>query len=1022
MWDPIYSAVKNRKVTLFVVFLAIVFGAYSYYITPKQESPDVNVTVALISAIYPGASPEDVERLVTRKIEEKCAEVSGYDYSSSHSNSGIAIVVMRLEQDAGVDEAWSQLRQKMEDLQGELPKECEKIEINTDLMETSGIIISISGDNYTYEELASFAGDFKEELSRIEGMSRFDVTGEQEFEVVAEVDAAKLNYYIFSLGDISNIIASQNIEIPSGTIDDGESKISVKINGGYDSLEEIGSTVLDVSRENGSLVRLRDTADISMKLQESNYRIKQNGRNAVLLAGYFKENRNILIIGREVERKLAELKKSLPADIIIDKVLYQPGDVGKSAGGFAVNLLEGVLFVIAVVFIGMGFRNALIVSTAIPLSIFLTFGAMNVLGVKIHSVSIAALIVALGMLVDNAIVISDATQVRIDRGQERMGACIEGVKEVAIPVLTSTLTTVAAFLPLLLLPSMAGEYVSSLPVIVMISLSASYLTALFVTPTMAYIFFRQGKKTGNGSAVRKLFGTMLASGMKRRTAIILVTITVVAAAAFTATRLGLQFFPRAETDMIYIDVKAEQNQDISKTEELVEKISGVLSSQKEIVSYTAAIGSGLPKFFSTLPLYTNSQDNAQIMMRVDLGREKRFVNNGEMVDFLQNELDSTITGGTATVKQLEIGEPIGSPIIVRITGNDMEILEELAREVRSELKNIEGTVNVDDDIADRVYELCVDVDTDRASYCGISKYDVQREVSTALYGRTASVFRVNGREYDIKVKSGISTKEELENLAVKSSYTGKKILLKEIANVALSPRVPTIRKYDRELAVTVSSDVRPGYSSAKILGELNNRMGNMNTAGARVVLDGEKAKIDEHFGNIGDSAIFAVLLIYGILLLQFGSFVQPLIILITIPLSAIGSVFGLYITGQPLSFMGLLGIVSLMGVVVNNAIILIDYINARRSEGMGIDEACMQASDKRLRPIILTTVTTVVGLVPLVFSQGSLFKPMAVSLMSGLSVSTLLTLVVIPVVYSMVESGYKHVHAKIRKVDRSRDL
>jgi len=453
MKGPIYAAVKERKITLFIVAVLIVLGFYSYYIIPKQESPDITAPVAIITTVYPGASPEDVERLVTSKIEDKAVEVGGYDTVDSNSMDSVSIVVLWIENGIDVDKAWEELRQKMSDLKAELPKECMDIEVHTNVTETAGMIISISGENYSYDELSSYAEDLKRELDKIDGVSRFDIIGSQDMEVAVDVDIARLNYYRLSLDNITQIISAQSVEIPSGKVNDGSAKINVKVSGGYPSIKEIGDTILTVSPENGSKVYLKDVAHVHMDLEDSSYKIKQNGRNAVLLTGYFKSNKNIVITGTEVEKIINRYKSRLPEDVVFDEVLYQPADVKKSINSFVINLIEGMVFVIITVFLGMGVRNAIIVSTVIPLSMLITFFAMYLMNIKIHQISIASLIIALGMLVDNAIVVSDSIQVRIDNGEEKMEACVEGVREIALPVLTSTLTTVGAFIPLLMLPS-----------------------------------------------------------------------------------------------------------------------------------------------------------------------------------------------------------------------------------------------------------------------------------------------------------------------------------------------------------------------------------------------------------------------------------------------------------------------------------------------------------------------------------------------------------------------------------------
>lgn len=1000
----IHSAIKHKKVTLFMVFLVIILGVYSYYIIPKQEAPDITAPVSLITTIYPGASPEDVEALVTSKIENQIKEIKGYEYSNSYSYNSISTVILRLEYGTDTNEAWNDLRQSMNDLQSKLPKECYDIEINSNLVETAGIILSLSGENYTYEELTLYAENIKNELSKINGISSFEINGEQNKEISIEVDIEKLNFYSLSLQDIINIIRSQNIEIPLGSIHEEESKLNLSVNGTYSNIDEIKNTIIAVSSENGSIIRLEDIANVSIKLKDSNYKIMNNNKKAVLLTGYFKNDKNIVIIGKDVEKKLKNIKGNLPKDISINEVLYQPKEVSESVNNFIMNLIQGVAFVVLVVLIGMGLRNAVIVSTAIPISILLTFITMNVLGIKIHQISIASLIVSLGMLVDNAIVISDAIQTRIDNDEEKMDACIKGVKEVAVPILTSTLTTIGAFLPLLLLSSIAGEYISSLPKIVIIALFSSYLVAILVTPTMAYIFFKKSERGYKVGIMRLLFGKMLKKAMKRRIITIFIIIIAISSIGFIVTKLNLQFFPKADKDYIYIDIKSDKNIDISYTKEIVDEVLNILENQAEITQYTTSIGSGLPKFYDSIPIVVKSSDVAQILLKLDLSKSERFISNTEIADYLQNIFDENIEKGKVLVKQLELAEPIGFPIRVRLTGGDINKLNKVSEEIKSLLSQINGTVNIDDDFSDNIAQYNLNIDSEKGSLNGISKYDIQNELNIALRGRNVSVFKENGKELDIVVKSNIKSKNELENIAIKSQYISNKVLLKELANIKLIEKIPIIRKYDGNLAIMVTSDVKSGYNPVDIQKELSKKIEDLNIDNdIDIAFDGEKEKIAENFGSVGNSAFIAVLLIFAILLIQFKSFMQPFIILITIPLSAIGSVIALYLFKQPLSFTALLGIVSLIGIVVNNAIVLIDYINNERNNGKSIKEACLESSNKRFRPIILSTITTVIGLTPLVFSGSELFRPMALSLMSGLLVSTLLTLIIIPVVYSLVQ-------------------
>ena len=1005
MRGSIYTAVKHRKITLFILVIVLILGAYNYYISPRQENPEINAPISMVTVIYPGASPEDVESLVTSKIEDELAELEGYDYSNSYSRNSVSVNIVRLTYGTDTEEAWRDLRQKMEDIQNDLPDECETIDVNTDLVETAGIIISMSGENYTYEELADYAENLKAELSELDGISRFEIDGKQEKNIVVNVNYKMLNQLNLSLDELTKLIKGQNIEIPSGSIDSGAAKINVKTNGTFESIEEIRDVIVGISSENGAVVKLSDVADVYFDLVDSGYKIKEGYKNAVLLTGYFQKNMNIVLVGEDVAMTIDEFRNELPEDIQFEEVLYQPQTVRTSVNDFGLNLLQGIAFVIIVVFIGMGMRNAVIVSTAIPASIFATFTFMMLLKINIHQISIAALIVSLGMLVDNGIVISDSIQVLIDQGEDRMKACVNGTKSVAVPVLTSTLTTIAAFMPFLFLNSIAGEYISSLPKIIMISLTASYVVALFVTPSMAYIFFKPSKEKTRKSRVTHMFEEMLKRGLKHRKTVLLIIVMALGVTAYVGTLLGLQFFPLADTDMFYLDVKSHGSGNLKQTEAIVDQMASMLDEEAPIRAYTSAIGGDLPKFFNTIPNQAPSQDFAQMMIRLDLnqfGKDKDYEEIADYVAYLQRKVDGEISSGKVTVKQLEQAEPIGAAVRVRLTGDDMDQLGAAAEEIKRLLYDIDGTMNVDDDFEDRIYEFVVNPDRVKTSHFGVSNFDVQNEVSIALRGRDASMFRQKGNEYAILVQSDISSKSDLENFMIKSSITGKKVLLKEIADVELDSQLPVIKKYNRKLAVHVLSDVADGYTSSVIQGEVVGRLGELELTGVEVKFDGEPEKIGENFGNVASAGIFALIAVYLILLIQFKSFVQPLIILVTVPLAIVGSIIGLYIFGQKLSFIAMLGMVSLLGIVVNNAIVLIDFINIELSEGKRVEEACTDAVNKRMRPIILSTSTTIIGLTPLIYSGSPLFVPMAIALMSGLLISTVLTLIVIPVIYSIV--------------------
>jgi multidrug efflux pump subunit AcrB len=993
--------ITNWRFTLFFSLIALILGIYSYYIVPKQESPDVSAPYAIIKTIYPGASPEDVEKLVTRVIEEKVQEVPGYKTTHSFSKNSISIVALELNNDVDTDKSWNELRRILEDVQDEIPSECQKINVDTKLSETAGIIISFSGEGYSCEQLETFADEFKTELSKTQGISRFTVSGEQNKIARVEVHVAELNKYSLSLDDLVNLLKAQNLQIPSGALTDGNVKITVSTPGIFTSLTDIENTVIDVSRTTGAVVRLKDVAEVKWDLEESNNLVRHNGQEAILLNGFFSENKNIVLIGQEVRTRLEQLKSQMPSGLNIEDVVFQPTDVRNSVSHFFKNLLEGIGLVLIVVFLGMGYRNALVASTAVPLSIAVAFIIMVLTGIKLHEISIAALIIALGILVDDAIVVIDAIQVNIDQGYEKMEACIKGMKQSMIPVFSATLTIAAAFSPMLFVPGPAGEFLKSLPVMVIFSVGASFLVAITVTPVLAYLFFDKLKeRTEKPTFFRRFYNVFLNTGMKHKKMTILISLLLIFLSVFAGLGIQIEFFPKADKNMFYINLYSESAADIEATEKLAEQAEHILAEKKEILSYTTSVGDGLPKFYITLPKATPAQNFAQIMLQVDL-KQGNYKNNEQLALFLQEQFDQKLTGGEADVLLLEKALP-GAPLEIRINGDDSAAVYKAVKVIRQELEEIPGTIKVEDDNQAKEYEFMVDVDSDKATGLGITKYDVQRQINIALKGAEASLFRKAGNEYSIVVDSDIQTKEDLENLAIRSSIAGNKVLLKQIAQIHLQSTVPTIKKYDGIWAVTVTSKVKPGYSAVTIENTLKQKIAesDFDFSGITLFYEGEAKDIKDNFGSLGMLALFTLVLIYIILMLQFKSFLQPWIILTTIPLSIIGVVAGLLLFRQPLSFTALIGVVSLMGLVIRNAILLIEYINEARREGMLIAEACNYAVERRYRPIILSAVTTVIGLVPLALSGSDLFMPLSIALMSGLLVSTLFTLVVVPVVYS----------------------
>jgi len=657
----------------------------------------------------------------------------------------------------------------------------------------------------------------------------------------------------------------------------------------------------------------------------------------------------------------------------------------------------------------MGLRNALVVSTAIPISILMTFVVMYLLQIPIHQISLTALIVALGILVDNAIVVCDTIQTNLNNGESKIDASFLGTKRCIIPIFTATVVIVAAFLPLMGMPGPAGKFLISIPLVLITSIVASYLVAMFITPTMTALVGRpeeiQNKKE---SRLRNFFGKLLDFGLNNKKVTILGTFAMlILVFVLVMPRLEVEFFPYADKDLFYININSEKAGDIDASEAMADDVATLLKMEPEIISTTETIGNGMPKFYVAMPMSFPSNDFAQVVCKFNLkdGSEQRFKENTELADHIQQLIDQNIVGGDCKVNLLALARPADAKVILKVSGNNLDRINEVSNNLKMEIKKIPGTTNVRDDMPSKTYQLEVKVDEDKASSLGVSKYDVQSQINIALYGVKASVYRRNGEEYAIRVKSDIKNVALLQNLKIKSSVTSNKIPLSEFATVGVSSKTDTIKTYQRQQTISVLVNLLPGYNASDMENVLEAQvLPKVDTVGTKIKFEGEREEVNQNFSAVGLLFMVALFIIYLILFVQFNSFIKPLVIMLTIPLSLIGSLTGLMLLGVPLSMTAFLGIISLVGLVVKNGILLIDYIEDARKEGLSIDEACKDGVAKRYNAIILSALTVILALIPLYLSANPLFSPMAVTLMCGLAVSTFLTMVVVPVVYSMIET------------------
>lgn len=795
-------SVKNRKITIILAVILMISGIISYFNIPRQENPDVTSPSALITTIWPGASAEEIEELITKKIEVEASLLEGIENIKSISANNASVVVVTINYSVDKDEQWSNLDKLISNLVSDLPDGAFTPVIDTESMvETSGMIISIHSDAYDYEALSYFSSIIRNELLNINGIKKVNLDGDLQKRIRINVLLEELNKTSLSMEDLYNLILIQNIEIPSGSVYTDSGRISVSIPGAFKSIQDIENLIIDISESFG-IVRLKDIADIYMDYDSDAKKFEENGSPAVLITSYFKDNQNIIATGEEVQVMLNDLIESMPDDLYVTNVVFQPDDVAESVNRFIMNLFQGVAFVIIVILIGMGYKNAAIVSTAMPFSILLTFTVMRYMQIDIHQISIAALIISLGILVDNSIVVTDAIQYRIDEGYSLIEASIIGAEESATPVFSSTLTTVAAFAPLIALPGEAGEFARSLPLVVIISLTASYVSAMLFVPALSSIFLsktKDGKQKKN--RVKTLFNRSLNIGLQHGAITLILTFVLF----FLSIGVGIYFlpieiFPYADKNYVYIDVSNENKGDRTSTEALMKEINAILDEESAITSYTTAIGGYLPKFYLTVAPGADAEHSGQILAYIDetadIGSREAYIKE------LKNRIDSRILGSKIEVSLPAITAP-GSDIEIVLYSDDKDVLYSYADELFVKINNMESIDRIYSDIPRSVYQYEMAMDKDYAGILGLNSYDIQRQVNIALNGLKASSITTTSNEFDIFLSSNIGSMADLENLMIKSSFTNNKILLKQVTTLELKSQIPIVYRYNRLPAVSL---------------------------------------------------------------------------------------------------------------------------------------------------------------------------------------------------------------------------
>jgi len=1009
------QALEKDRVTIAAVLLIVIGGLMAFFTLPQDEDPGFTIRVALVLTYFPGASPERVEELVTDKIEEAVQEMPELDFLQSESRTGISIVYVSIQQRyKEMRPIWDNLRRKVERVRADLPDGTIGPFVNDEFGDVFGILLTLTGEGYSYAELKEIADEVRDELLLIEEAAKVEIYGAQEERVFVEYNNARLAELGLSAAQLRQILSSRNIIIPGGDVRIGVERVSLEPSGNYETLEDLRRTVIRLPGRS-EVIYLGDVADIYRDYVDPPASVvRSSGAPALALGISLRKDGDILDLGRRVRNAVGELRARYPIGVELDTIAFQPERVEEKVNAFVGNLLQAVAIVLLVMLLSLGLRTGLVVASLIPTAMLLTLMIMGFVGIGLNQMTLAALIIALGMLIDNAIVMSESIQVQVQAGKPVVQAAIDSGAELRVPLLTSSLTTAAAFLPFYLAKSDSGEYTGVIFSVVAITLLSSWLLSLTMTPLLCvkYLKVRPAARAGaRGSRFFAGYRSILLTLLRHRWLTLGATLAIFVVTMATFRFVPKLFFPSAERTFFTAQLRLPTGTAVETTDSTAREVERFLAEElavgperpEGVTNWATFIGGGEPRYI--LNANVEQANPAYALLLVNTTSAEQV---GAAMDRLDGFCRERFPDLVATIRPSEYGPPVVKPIQVRVSGRDTDTVFALAEQIKARLRDIPGTRNITDNWGRRTKKLLVEINQPRARRAGVTSQDVALSLQSMLSGLETTQFREGSDIIPVTLRSVAADRQDigkLESLNVFSQTSGRPVPLGQVADVHVAWESSKILRRDRMKTVTVETDLETGVTAAEINAVLDPWLEEQSRSwppGFRYELGGERESSEEAQKSIGDQIPIAALLIILLLVGQFNSFRKPVIILATIPLGLIGVVLGLHLFRSYFGFMTLLGIVSLSGIVINNAIVLIDRIKIEIEEnGLDPRSAVIEAAQRRLRPILLTTVTTIGGLIPLYLRGGAMWEPMAVAIMCGLAFATLLTLGVVPVLYSL---------------------
>jgi multidrug efflux pump len=1120
-------SIRHRLTVYVLIVFILVAGVGSYTSLPRESFPEVEIPLIVVYTGYLGASPEDVETLLTRPIETELKGVTGIKEIRSSSNEGLSVIEVEFSPDVDLESALQRVRERVDLAKAELPSDIDddpRVQ-DVDLSQIPVLVVSLAGE-VGLVQLKEIAEALKDDVETIAGVNRVNVIGGREREVHVYVDPRRLSAFELSLGDVVTAVQRENLTVPGGELDIGGLKYLVRVPAEIKDPRELESFVVKV--RDGVPVYVRDVATVVYGFEDETTRARLNGRPSVTLTVEKRTGANIIDVADAVKQEVERRRATLPSSVTITIVADQSKDIASMVSELENNIVSGLLLVTAVLMAFLGLRNSVFVAVAIPLSMLLAFSVLQVMGFTLNMVVLFSLILVLGMLVDNAIVIVENIYRHREEGADGPTAASKATREVMVPVITSTVTTCCAFAPLLFWPGIVGDFMSFLPATLIVGLLASLVVALVFNPTLCAYFMapprsvrrrltegpdahsaaaEEDSAAGSSRVMRayerlllwllepardhgtrgwflrnwllmSLFGTLVAAGIglalvafsvptmgattlpvaglamglagvafvlqgvlwllwsamrrlggwtpwitDRRAGVIwsMGAILVATIVAYGMLGRGLEFFPETEPRQVWVDLDVPSGTNLDTSDAIVSRIEELTRDAPDLRDLSASVGSSGVSLAN--PVATGAVGTLSRVTLDLVDHKDRSQNSLETLELVRQRV-AALAGGDITVDKPQEGPPTGKPVTIRVIGDDFRTLGDISRAMQETIRTVPGLVNLNDDFDPGKPEIRVRVNRLQGSVAGMNTREIARTIQTAIRGTEASKYRIGEDEYDIRVRLAPDARMSLDaltNLTV-TDEDGRQIPLRSIVDLETGVGPGSIKRVDLRRVVTIEGDVvrAPGRTEDSVRAAVAARLdGYQLPPGYRWEFAGANQEQDEAQAFLQRAFVMAVLLIVLVLVTQFNSLVMPVTVMTSVVLSLIGVLWGLIVTGTPFGLvMTGVGVISLAGIVVNNAIVLGDFIQQLRARGLEKTRAVVRAGTLRFRPVLLTAATTILGLLPLTVGlnidffnftveygaeSSQWWGAMGVAVIAGLTVATVLTLVVVPVTYHTLD-------------------